>query len=53
MIIPTASKKNISKDRDIERVQNKKRISTTTTFWTIKRTAKPVSIKIKINLKFI
>ena len=48
-------KKMIKKSRDpeAENDQNKKRISTAPTFWTIKRTTKPATTTVKMSLVFI
>ena len=48
-----ASKKNISRERDIWKDQNRNWISTTATFCIMKRTARPARTRMSNNLIFI
>ncbi len=51
--MPMASRKNINKARDMDKVQKRNRMSTTTAFWIINRMAKPAKLKLKINFGFM
>ena len=53
MTIPTPIMKNMNSARDMARVQNKNRISTTVVFWMIKTRARPARTLLTTSLMFI